>query len=36
MKLFLKIIAGVSAIGLIAYFVKNFLDEDEKQPEIYY
>lgn len=36
MKLFLKIAAGASVIGLIAYLVKNFFDEDEKQPEIYY
>lgn len=36
MKLFLKIVAGASVIGFIAYFVKKFFDEDEKQPEIYY
>lgn len=34
MKLLLKIVAGASVIGLIAYCVKTFMKEDE--PEIYY
>lgn len=34
MKTFLKIMAGASVIGLIAYCVKTFMKEDE--PEIYY
>ncbi len=34
MKLLLKIVAGASVIGLVAYCVKIFMQEDE--PEIYY